>query len=638
MLKAIKSIRSTAVRIAAMALTLVMLSAVLPMQALAEYKMPYYIEVDITNQIVTVYNTQDGSIARQMLTSSGANGATPLGTYKLYGKVKEDERSEWMYLGKYRAWVHYVTRIQGPYLFHSLPYDQKDESTLQQEAYETFGMPTSHGCMRLRTEDAKFIAEKCLRGTAVKIYESGKKDEPLRALLMKSSFTGENGMTYAEFQGIAEGELGRGSSGDAVIDLQHRLGDLGYYNAEPDGKFDANTAIAVAAAQEALGMDATGACSNALYEILFSESAPTSAAYVTVEEGRSGPAVENMQQALYKIGLYNGDMDGIYDLDVIEAVKRFQAACGYTADGIATPSVQQALYYQVEQLEALFGEDMIPQPETVEEEVNMAKVSAELKIIIRSKASTGSKELGKVKDGDTVLLLGVEDSWAHVYVNNTSGYMRKKYLEPYTEINSILKYSANGSEYTIGHTLQEYAEGAQRFATEFQSISAQTAETAVAEEILIATVNTGSEDVLLNLRAQADSAAEVLTQIPNGTAMRVMEQGEEWTQVTYGSSIGYLMNEYLLISEGTMADLGGEDEAIAADEPAPQSIPAKVASGSGAGGKVYEAASKDAKVLGSLKNGTEVSAIDAVGDTWIKISYEGREGYMLKKDLQRMDQ
>lgn len=620
MLNMIRSVRTVFLRSAVLTLALVMLLAALPTDALAAYSMPYYIEVDITNQIVTIYNTADGSVARQMLTSTGANGATPLGTYKLYGKVKENERSEWMYLGRYNAWVHYVTRISGPYLFHSFPYDEKDESTIQQDAVDTFGTASSHGCMRLRTEDAKFIAEKCMRGTVVKIYESGVVDESLRSLLMESSYTGENGMTYAEFQGISGDELGRGSDGDAVTDLQQRLGDLGYYEGEPDGNYDSKTATAVAAAQEDMGLNVTGACTNELYEILFAEDAPISDENVTVEEGRSGPVVKKIQQALHEIGLYDGDMDGIYDIDVIEAAKRFQSACGYTADGTLTPEMQQALYYTAAQLEALFGEENIPEPEQIDEGYTMATVSAPTKIIVRAKTSTSSKELGKVSDGDTVMVLDTDGKWAKIYVSGTTGYMYTKYLETYTEYNTILKYSSGETEYSIGHTIEEYAAGAKRFATEFKSI-----DTAVQETILIATVNTGSDDVMLNLRAEASSEAEVLAQVPNGTELSIVEQGDEWTNATYENITGYLMSEYLLFSEST------------ADSTSATVIPVRVAADSGAGAKVYAEASRDSELLGKLKNGIELSAIDAVGDSWIRIRYEGKEGYMLKSDLERID-
>ena len=64
----------------AVLLILALLLGALP--ALAEYSMPYYIEVDLTNQIVTIYNTRDNTIARQMLCSAGVDNKTPTGVYR----------------------------------------------------------------------------------------------------------------------------------------------------------------------------------------------------------------------------------------------------------------------------------------------------------------------------------------------------------------------------------------------------------------------------------------------------------------------------------------------------------------------------------------------------------------------------
>ena len=41
----------------------------------------------------------------------------------------------------------------GDYLFHSLPYDENQNQILDY----TLGTPSSHGCIRLNTEDAKWI-------------------------------------------------------------------------------------------------------------------------------------------------------------------------------------------------------------------------------------------------------------------------------------------------------------------------------------------------------------------------------------------------------------------------------------------------------------------------------------------------
>lgn len=65
----------------------------------AEAAPKYYIEVDITNQIVTVYqngNRTNSGIVRQMICSTGASGTpTPTGTYTLPKTSRSSERTLW---------------------------------------------------------------------------------------------------------------------------------------------------------------------------------------------------------------------------------------------------------------------------------------------------------------------------------------------------------------------------------------------------------------------------------------------------------------------------------------------------------------------------------------------------------------
>ena len=176
----------------------------LPCCALAEDT--YAIEVDLTNQIVTVYYNEDrteGGIVRQMICSTGSGDipedATPQGEFKLNQRYP-NERSEWYAIPKYNCYVQYVTRIIDAYLFHSLPYAAKDLETLDQEAAAQLGEPVSHGCIRLWPEDAKWISDNCPNGTYVRIYESGERNELLRSLLKKRTFSNEDDwFSYAEF-------------------------------------------------------------------------------------------------------------------------------------------------------------------------------------------------------------------------------------------------------------------------------------------------------------------------------------------------------------------------------------------------------------------------------------------------------
>ena len=418
-----------------------------------DYGMPYYIEVDITNQIVTIYNTSDNSIARQMLTSSGMNGCTPLGTFHLTEKGRASERSEWTYFQQYQCWVKYATRIYLGYMFHSLPFEEKDMSTMITQHVQEFGMPTSHGCMRLRVEDAEFIAKKCLMGTRVHIYESNEPNEDLRALLMISSFTGENGMTYQEFLGISEDALGNGSSGEDVLDLQYRLSDLGYYDGEFSGKYDVTVIGAVKHLQKDLGLSQNGISSAELLELIYSEDAPISSGEITLAEGKSGPAVKKLQSALNQLGIYNGDIDSVYDLDVTEAVRQFQLLAGYNPDGIANPDVQHAAYYALNRVYEAVGEDFTASAET--EEVMLARVNSEAKVNIRQYDDLESVSIGKVASGDTVTIVEVKGDWANIVAGDLNGYMYTEFLEPFTETNVVMQFtSSDGSRsYTLGSSI-----------------------------------------------------------------------------------------------------------------------------------------------------------------------------------------
>ena len=77
------------------------------------------------------------------------------------------------------VWGQYATRITGQYLFHSVPYEKKDPSTLETAEYNKLGQNASAGCIRLAAIDAKWIKNRCPEGTLVYIYDGTGIREPL---------------------------------------------------------------------------------------------------------------------------------------------------------------------------------------------------------------------------------------------------------------------------------------------------------------------------------------------------------------------------------------------------------------------------------------------------------------------------
>lgn len=205
----------------------------------------YEIEVDLANQIVTVYREDSrtqADIARQMICSSGTGTNTPTGSFIMPEVSKVDEREEWYYIGKYRLYVQYASRIDGPILFHSLPSEQRGAS-LTRDSTEALGSRASHGCIRLRPADSRWIAENCLPGTKVHIFEGGAPDEALRERLLVSSFVSEE-MSYTEFL-AGEKVYSISSETPEVQYMQAKLAQLGYLLGESDGIFGAETHTAV---------------------------------------------------------------------------------------------------------------------------------------------------------------------------------------------------------------------------------------------------------------------------------------------------------------------------------------------------------------------------------------------------------
>ena len=148
------------------ALLLVASAPVEVARAAGSYNMPYYIVVDVSSQIVTVYETATQNIARQMICSSGANNRTPLGVFTMPMAQRKSYRVPWYWISAYSRYVKYASRIYKGILFHSITFDS---SKHQVGSEASLGRKASHGCIRLKIEDAKWIWDNCLMGTTVVI-------------------------------------------------------------------------------------------------------------------------------------------------------------------------------------------------------------------------------------------------------------------------------------------------------------------------------------------------------------------------------------------------------------------------------------------------------------------------------------
>ncbi len=146
-----------------------------------------------------------------------------------------------------------------------------------------------------------------------------------------------------------------GVEGEAVLYLQARLTELGYYSAALDGICKADDVAAIKAFQKENGLKTDGIAGYDTQVMLYSASARPYAApiatpeadastAVTLKKGSTGDAVAALQTRLIELGYLYGKADGVYGTATARAVAAFQAANKLSKDGVAGSRTLAKLY------------------------------------------------------------------------------------------------------------------------------------------------------------------------------------------------------------------------------------------------------------------------------------------------------
>lgn len=141
-------------------------------------KATYKLVIDKENCVMTVYNNDDGSIARQMLCTIGKpETPSPRGKYSM-----GSDRVRFGYFKDFDCYAQYWTQITRNVYIHSILYSKKSEKALIRQSYRDLGKAKSHGCVRLSVPDAKWIYENIAPGTKCEFVKR-ERDEELRESL-----------------------------------------------------------------------------------------------------------------------------------------------------------------------------------------------------------------------------------------------------------------------------------------------------------------------------------------------------------------------------------------------------------------------------------------------------------------------
>lgn len=146
--------------------------------------------------------------------------------------------------------------------------------------------------------------------------------------------------------------LRQGSKGQEVTELQQQLKQLGYFNRRATGNFGPLTKAAVMRFQENEGIDPNGVVDEETEAALGnkigggnenSTSTENVSTRPTLKKGDRSQEVKSLQQILTNTGVYDGQINGVFDSETSKAVKQFQRSNSLGVDGIVGKKTWAAL-------------------------------------------------------------------------------------------------------------------------------------------------------------------------------------------------------------------------------------------------------------------------------------------------------
>ena len=208
------------------------------------------------------------------------------------------------------------------------------------------------------------------------------------------------------------------------------------------------------------------------------------------------------------------------------------------------------------------------------------------KLNVRSTPDTSKSAIGVLYKGDTVSIISQESGWYKINYNGKIGYVSASYIKVEQSVSP---------DYTIS---------AMNNSGEVTGLS--------------------SGDTL-NVRSMPSTKGSVLYKLSNNTKVKLTGKvSNGWYRIEYNSKEGFVSGSFIKeISESTSTPV--------------ETIKGKVVNvASNDVLNVREKASTSSKILYTLKNNTSVNILEKLSNGWVKINYNGQQGYASGKYIEEV--
>lgn len=218
-------------------------------------------------------------------------------------------------------------------------------------------------------------------------------------------------------------------------------------------------------------------------------------------------------------------------------------------------------------------EDFLIVKTTADVELGYGKVDGS-NVNVRSGPGTSHSSVTKVSDGKKAYIIGVNDGWYKIIVNDKIGYIRSDYLD-LTEIPYENKASENkplffrngkslgtkpSAEALKGETVSDNnSNNTSNKDNKDNNTDKKEDKDTTSNAPSIPGVKYGIAFTTgsgLRLRSEANTSSKTLTSASKGEVVLVLSKDGEWCKVSYNNKIGYMHADYLKIQTEGNAELG----------------------------------------------------------------------------------
>lgn len=261
---------------------------------------------------------------------------------------------------------------------------------------------------------------------------------------------------------------------------------------------------------------------------------------------------------------------------------------------------------------------------------------------VRSSSSTSSSSIGKLSNGESVVITGKDDEWYRIDFNGKSGYIYEKYVRitgnityKKTTDNLNMRWGPSTSNGIItkiqkGTTVKVissnngwdkvYYDGEVGFCSNSYLVTTSTTDNSNSESSNTVTsmnkegqvTGVASNDTL-NVRSEANSSSSIITKLANGTKVQVIGQDTKtnWYKIKHNSKTGYVSNKYIKIN----GDWNSSTSSITGTRKTTANL------------NFRTGPSTSYSIIANIPKGTVIDYYSE-SNGWAKVRYNGKDGYV----------